>query len=45
MKKGEIIFDEHLLKLSAWERLKLWIWQRKNYKRISIWIRKEDEDE
>lgn len=40
--KDEIVFDEHLLKVSKWQRFKLWLWHRKNYKRIVVWVRKEE---
>lgn len=43
MSKDEIVFDEHLLKISKWQCFKLWLWHLKNHKRISIWVRKEDE--
>lgn len=44
MKNDEIVFDEHLLKVSKWQHFKLWLHHRKNYKRISIWVRKESEE-
>lgn len=42
MSKEEIVFDEHLLKISKWEKFKLWLWQRRNRKQISIWVSKGD---
>lgn len=44
MSEDEIVFDEHLLKISKWEKFKLWLWHRRNYKRIIIWVRKEGEE-
>ena len=40
MNIDEIVFDEHLLKISNWEKFRLWLWHRKNHKRITIWVRK-----
>lgn len=44
MSKVETVFDEHLLKISRWEAFKLWLWHRRNYKRIVIWVRREEEE-
>lgn len=44
MKSDETVFDEHLLKISKWEKFKLWLWHCRNYKRISIWVRKGGEE-
>lgn len=44
MSNDEIVFDEHLLKLSKWEKFKLWLRYHKNYKRITVWVRKEGEE-
>lgn len=43
MSSDEIVFDEHLLKVSKWQHFRLWLHRRKNYKRITIWVRKEDD--
>lgn len=44
MSREEIVFDEYLLKVTKWQRFKLWLWYRRNYKRISIWVRKGGEE-
>lgn len=44
MSNDEIVFDEHLLKISNWEKFKLWLWHRRNHKRIKIWVRKKGEE-
>lgn len=43
MSNDEIVFNEHLIKISKWKRLKLWLWHFMNRKRISIWVNKEEE--
>lgn len=44
MNEDDVIFDEHLLKISKWKKFKLWMWHLRNHKRISIWVRKEGEE-
>lgn len=44
MSKDEMVIDEYLLKVSKWQHFKLWLWHRRNYKRITIWVRKEGEE-
>lgn len=44
MEKDFIVTNEHLEKVPLWKRIKWRIWRRKNYKRISIWVRRKDGD-
>lgn len=40
----QIIYDEHLLKISRREKIKFWLHHCRNHKRIKIWISKEVEE-